>query len=136
MRVFIVAGLLVVASVAEAQTPVTIKQSLCTVSWTAPQTNADGTNLTDLKEYGVYVGTALNAMQTPTAVVPAPSPDPAAGATASWPCKTLPVGVNHFVQVDGVDTSGNRSVRTAPFGPFVLQDDASPAAPSGLLVGP
>ena len=134
VKALIVAAVLAVAIPASAQA---VNQATCLVSWTAPQTNADGTNLADLKEYGVYVGTALNLMTTVTAVVPAPNADPVAGATASWSCKALVPG-SYFVQVDAVDTTGNRSVRTAavPFS-VVVPDVVAPSAPTGLqVVGP
>jgi hypothetical protein len=121
---------------AQTQTPITVKQSTCTVTWDAPQANTDGTNLTDLKEYWVYVGTTLSGMTNVTAVVSAPAQDPAPGATASWPCKSLPIGVNHYVQIESVDTTGNRSARTAPLGPFVLLDDVSPLTPTSIRLGP
>lgn len=138
MRILLTIALLLVAGPAWAQTGVTVKQSTCTATWTAPQTNADGTNLADLKEYGVYVGVALNAMTTITAVVPAPAADPAAGATATWPCKSLVPG-SYFIQVDAVDTSGNRSARTAAV-PFVLIPDPDVVPPSApgvpVVAGP
>jgi len=114
-----------------AQGPV-INQSTCAMSWDAPQTNADGTNLTDLAGYRVYVAptlTALAALTTPTFTVAAAA-DPPAGATGTTLCKTLANGAWVWA-VTAFDTSTppNESARSAAF-PFVLRDDVSPAAPS------
>jgi len=114
---------------------VVVKQSTCSLGWTAPQTNADATNLADLAAYGVYVAatpSALAALTAPVAVVPAPALDPPAGASGIWPCKSLAPG-QYYVQLDAVDTAGNRSVRSAVV-PFVSADDVAPAAPTGLSV--
>ena len=135
---FVIAVALVfaAASVAWADGPV-VKQSTCTATWTAPQTNTDGTNLGDLKEYRIYVAptlAALAVLTVPTAVVPAPELDPPLGKTGSWPCKTLPLGQG-YATVTAADTAGNESVRATVF-PFILADDVSPQPPGNLLVGP
>ena len=114
-----------------------VKQSTCAVSWVAPQLSADGSNLADLKEYRVYYSAGITVPATvtaPIAIVPAPAQDPAAGATGTWPCKTLPLGQG-AVTVTATDTAGNESVRPASF-PFILADDVSPQAPQNLQVGP
>lgn len=129
----IVLAILVAPVLAWADGPV-VKQSTCVLTWEAPQTNADGTNLADLKEYGVYIGTAPNLMAAPVAVVPAPSSDPVAGVSISWSCSHLPLG-QQYAQVDAVDLAGNRSTRTALL-PFVLAEDVAPAAPTNLRIGP
>ena len=129
--------LLLVPAISWAQA-LTIKQSTCTATWTAPQTNTDGTNLNDLKEYRVYYGIsviALAASTVPVATVLAPELDPPAGKTGTWPCKTLPLGTG-FMAVTAADTAGNESAKSGAFGPFVLADDVSPQAPSGLTLGP
>jgi hypothetical protein len=131
---FILALLLLISTPVWAQGPV-INQSTCSMSWDAPQTNADGTNLTDLAGYRVYVApslTALAALTTPTFTVPAGAGDPPAGATGTTPCKTLANGA-WVVAVTAFDTSTppNESARSTPF-PFVLRDDVSPSVPSNV----
>lgn len=106
----------------------------CTITWTAPQTNADGTNLTDLKEYGVYIGANPAALTVPTAVVPAPSADPAVGATATYDCRALAVG-NYVAQIDAADANGNRSVRSAVV-PFSVTDGVAPSKPGDPVITP
>lgn len=117
-------------AVAEAQTGPVVKQSTCTATWPAPQVSADGTNLADLKEYRVYVASTVAGLTptlAPTAVVPAPAGDPAAGATGTWSCKSLAPG-QWFLTVAAADTSGNEGVRS-PISPFVSTDDVAPGAP-------
>ena len=124
---------LLIPSLAFAEGPI-LKQSACVLTWNVPQLNTDGSNLADLKEFGIYVGAALNAMTTPVAVVTVAVPDPAAGATASWSCAGLPIG-QKYAQIDAVDTAGNRSGRSAVL-PFELADDVSPQPPTNLRPGP
>lgn len=127
----LVALFLTLPLIAEAQTGPTVRQSTCTVTWPAPQTNADGTNLADLKEYRVYAASTaagLTPTLAPVAIVPAAFADPPAGALFVWPCKTLATG-QWFVTATAVDTSGNEGVRS-PIGPFVLIPDPDVVAPS------
>lgn len=135
--VLLLTVLLLVVSPAWADGPI-INQATCSGTWSAPQTNTDGTNLNDLKEYGVYVAPslpALAALTSPTAIIAAPQLDPPAGATAIWTgCRQLAVG-QFYMQVDAVDTSGNRSARSAT-APFVLADAVSPQAPGTPTFGP
>lgn len=114
---------------------VVVKQSTCTATWTAPQTNADGTNLADLREYRVFVAptaAGLTATLAPVAVVPAPALDPPAGATAQFSCKSLAPG-QWYITVSAVDTGGNEGVRS-PIVPFVSTDDVAPSAPGAPVV--
>lgn len=133
MRSLILAAtLLLLAVPASAQVVPVINQSTCSMSWDAPQTNADGTLLTDLAGYHVYVAptvAALATLTTPTFTVAAAG-DPPAGATGTTSCKTLANGAWVWAAT-AFDTStpANESVRTAAF-PFVLRDDVSPSAPS------
>ena len=133
MKFLVAAALLLLPTFAWADGAI-VKQSVCTATWDAPQTSADGTPLTDLKEYGVYVASVAVNPTAPIAVVSAPAGDPPAAAIVTWPCKSLVPG-QYYVQVDAVDTAGNRSGRS-PLVPFVSQDDVPPQAPSGLRVGP
>ena len=114
-----------------------VNQSTCLATWTAPQSNTDGSNLADLKEYGLYVAptrAALAALTAPLAIVAAPELDPPAGKTGVWPCATLALG-QWYIQVDAVDTASNRSARSG-VAPFVLRDAVSPQAPGTPTLGP
>ena len=91
MKTLLLFALLLVPTLAFAE-GVVVKQSTCMITWTAPQVNADGTPLADLKEYGVYLGPSPASLTAPVAVVAAPAPDPATGATASLSCKGLAPG--------------------------------------------
>lgn len=114
---------------------VVVAADKCSATWLAPQTNADGSNLADLKEYGVYVASsaaAVAALATPTYVVASPELDPATGRTVKWDCSNkLAIG-QYYAQIDAVDTSGNRGGRTVVV-PFVVRDAVSPQVP-GLPV--
>ena len=132
-RIF-AAALLLLPTLVWAQGPV-INQSTCTVSWDAPQTNGDASNLIDLAGYRVYAAptvAALAALTVPTATVPAPVADPPAGATGTWSCRSLAPGL-WVVAASAFDTAvpPNESGRTAAF-PFVQRDDVSPSAPSNV----
>lgn len=138
-KVLIALGLLLISFTLIAAPALAATTANCTVTWTAPQTSVDGSNLADLKEYGVYVTLANTAFPaTPTAVVTAPALDPVAGATALWDCKNLAVG-SYIVQVDAVDTGGLRSPRSGVV-PFSLTapppPNVAPSAPVGLQVIP
>lgn len=132
MRTIIAAAVLLLASSVAWADGVVVNQATCQATWTAPQTNTDGTNLADLREYGVYVAATLQdlaALTAPTAIVAAPELDPPAGKTMTWlGCRQLAVG-QWYAQIDAVDTSGNRSARTVPPVPFVVRDAVSPQAP-------
>ena len=97
--------------------------SACRISWIAPTTNADGTPLTDLAGYRVYVGTAPGVYGVATATVVQPA--------TTWPCGTLSNGQKYTV-VTAVDLAGNESIRSTEV-PFVL-DTIAPAAPSEVTV--
>ena len=111
-----------------------VKQSTCLASWDAPQTNTDGSNLNDLKEYRVYYapGITVPANIAPFVILPAPELDPPSGRQGQWACRTLPLGQGALA-VTAVDTAGNESARSNPF-PFVLADDVAPLAPANLRV--
>jgi hypothetical protein len=105
-----------------------------TLTWDAPQTNTDGTQLTDLKEYRVYVGTSPSGPWTQVAVIVAPDANPIAGATAAsllstW--GTLASPGNYYTTVVAVDTSLNVGPVAIPV-PFVLGDAVAPSSPLNL----
>ena len=123
--ILLAAALLLLPALAWAQGPV-INQSTCTVSWTAPTTNADGTPLTDLAAYRIYEGTG----GLPVVTVLSPTTTPAPATTVTTPCRSWAVGP-HSITVSAADVSDSESVRTSAF-PFVLRDDVPPSAPSNV----
>lgn len=132
--------LLVLAVPALAAGPV-IRPSACTGSWTAPQLNTDGSALTNLKEYRLYIAPEqvdITTVTTPFLVIAAPEADPPAGKVMTLPvgwCKTIAVG-QMYAQVEAVSATGALSPRTPPY-PFVLALDVLPQAPTNFqLVGP
>jgi len=152
MRTLILlAALLLLPTLAGAE-GVEVFKSTCKATVTAPQTKADGTNLDNLKEYGVYVADSTAALvkakpkavkpgalvgAAPMATVPAAEPDPIAARTATWDCSGLSLG-QKYIQFDAVNVNGTRSVRTAAL-PFLLKadpppPDVGPSAPTGLSV--
>jgi hypothetical protein len=80
------------------------------VSWTAPSTNANGTPLTDLAGYHLYLATA-----TPTCpgggfhAVSSSTSTPPAGQTVSSRVTGLTTSTTYFVRITAVDASGNES---------------------------
>jgi hypothetical protein len=84
------------------------------VSWTAPTTNANGTRLTDLFGYRLYLATT-----TPTCpgggshAVSSSTSTPPAGQTVSSRVTGLTASTTYFVRVTAVDTSGNESACSA-----------------------
>lgn len=80
------------------------------LSWNAPTTNADGTRLSDLAGYRVYMGTATPAC--PSAAfhaVSSPIRTPASGQTVSTSITALSAGTTYVVRITAVDTTGNES---------------------------
>jgi hypothetical protein len=80
------------------------------LTWTAPTTNADGSPLTDLAGYRIYVGMSFltcpgQSYFSMASSTSAPSPGQAIGARVSG----LAGGVAHSVRVTAVDQSGNES---------------------------
>jgi List-Bact-rpt repeat protein/centrosomal CEP192-like protein len=80
------------------------------LTWNAPTTSADGTPLTDLSSYRIYLGTS-----TPTCpsasfhTVSSPTSAPSTGATVSTRIAGLTAGTTYFARVTAVDLAGNES---------------------------
>ena len=101
-RLVALGGLLAWASVASAAS--------LTAEWTAPVTNVDGSPLTDLASYRVYVaapGPPCPALSY--VVVPAPSAAPAPGTTVRTVLTNLTPMTLYHVQVTALDATGNES---------------------------
>lgn len=100
----------------------------CRLEWDAPTTNTDGSALTDLATYRVYVNTAPGAPRgTPTATVTAASATPAPGTLVPWPCSLLTDG-QKYAYVTALDLAGNESANSNEV-PFVF-DAKAPVAPA------
>ena len=79
-------------------------------SWTAPTTNTDGSQLTDLAAYRVYFGASATPCPTGSFVtVPTPSATPPAGQTVGTRLTGLANNTVYNISVAAVDTSGNPS---------------------------
>ena len=84
-----------------------------TATVTQPQTNTDGSNLTDLALIRFCAGTSPTAPLTTCVTVAAPAGDPAAGATSSTPLSAFSLAADgqYYVDAEAEDTAGNRSAR-------------------------
>ena len=79
-------------------------------SWIAPTTNTDGSPLTDLASYRVYVGSATTPCPgTAFFQVASPASSPAPNTTLSFRLTGLPTGIPSYVSVSAIDQSGNES---------------------------
>ena len=80
------------------------------VTWSAPTTNADGTRLTDLAGYRVYLGTSPPACPgTPFSTVSSSTTTPSSGQTVSTVLTGLTAGATYYARITAVDSSGNES---------------------------
>ena len=84
------------------------------VSWTAPVTNADGSALTDLSGYRVYMGTSTPSCPSSSYhTVSSPTSTPAANQRVSTTITGLNAGTTYSVRITAVDRSGNQSACSA-----------------------
>lgn len=99
----------------------------CSLTWQAPITNEDGTPLTDLSHYNLYISQTKGQFTTPTVAVPAASPAPAAGTDVTYDCRglTLTAGQKWWT-VRAVDQVGNISANGMP-APEAVADGATQA---------
>jgi len=87
----------------------------CGMEWIAPTTNTDGTPLTDLALYYVYVSSTAGQFTVVTATIPSPSTTPAPNTVIKWDCRTAGLTDGQkWATVKAVDTAGNPSVNGAP----------------------
>jgi Divergent InlB B-repeat domain/Cep192 domain 4 len=85
-----------------------------TLEWEAPTTNADGTRLTDLGSYRIYLGTSSPACPSASFfTVASPTSSPTSGQTLSRVVASLSAGTTYFARVTAVDGSGNESACSA-----------------------
>jgi hypothetical protein len=92
---------------------VTSEAAVLDLSWTAPTTNADGSRLTDLAGYRVYIATSTPACPGSSFhAVPSSTSSPSSGQTVSRTITGLNAGTTYWVRVTAVDSSGNQSACT------------------------
>ena len=78
-------------------------------SWTAPVKNADGTPLTDLAGYRVYVGTSTPTCPSSSFLsVTSPTSTPSANQTVRTTITGLTAGTTYSMRVTAVDRSGQQ----------------------------
>lgn len=99
-----------------------------TLIWDAPTTNADGTPLTDLAGYHVYISQAQTGPWTQVATVAAPA---AQSLVSTWGPLT---NGQYWATVRAYDLAGNASDMDAPV-PFVSGDVVAPSPPVNLRFG-
>jgi hypothetical protein len=93
---------------------VSVEAASLSVTWNAPATNADGTPLTDLASYRIYLATSSPACPgTPFRTVTAPTTTPTAGETVSTVVTGLIAGTTYFSRITAVDAAGNESTCSA-----------------------
>jgi len=93
------------------------------IGWNAPVVNADGTPLTDLASYRVYLGTSAPACPgTPFRTVTSSTTTPPSGQTVSTVVTGLTAGTTYFARITAVDSAGNESTCT-PAASGVAQGD-------------
>jgi hypothetical protein len=99
LGVLLVAALLLVADRVGAGT--------LDVTWNAPTTNADGTPLTDLANYRVYIGTPCpgDGYRSVASATPAPP----SGSVVAYAAVGLLAGTIYATQVTALDDAGNES---------------------------
>ena len=95
------------------------------LTWNAPTTNADGTPLTDLANYRVYLATAAPSCPSPSFLtVSSPTSTPPAGQAVASRVTALTGGVTYFARITAVDSTGNES-SCSPSASGVAQVDFS-----------
>jgi hypothetical protein len=90
--------------------PAVVHAAHVNLQWTAPSTNTDGSQLTDLASYRIYYKAGSGACGAATSqTLPAPLPNPIPGSVVSYQLGGLTTGSTYFVQVSAVDASGTES---------------------------
>jgi Cep192 domain 4 len=86
-----------------------------TLTWSAPTTNADGSRLTDLATYRIYLGTSTPACPSASFfTVSSPTASPASGQTMSTGVTSLDAGTTYYTRITAVDASGSESACSVP----------------------
>jgi hypothetical protein len=96
------AGVIITAASADAAS--------VSLTWNAPTTNADGSALTDLGSYRIYLGTATPSCPSASFLtVASPTSTPPNGQVVSTRVASLTAGATYFVRISAVDSAGNES---------------------------
>ena len=105
------------------------------LDWTAPSTNVDGSQLTDLASYRIYYGTGSGACGAASSQTLAASlPNPIPGTVVSYQLGGLTTGTTYFVQVSAVDAGGNESACSNEVSATAQADGADTTAPTGSIL--
>jgi hypothetical protein len=109
-----------------------------TATWTAPNSNTDGSPLTELVLYRVYYSIFDAPCPGDTfAEVVSPSSTPAANETISFQLTGLTAGAFYTVSVTAVDAYGNESACSDTASAVALDDSAvTPTAPDNSATTP
>jgi hypothetical protein len=102
------------------------------VSWTAPVTSSDGSPLTDLAHYRLYVGTSTPSCPGPSFhTIASTTSAPSSNQRVSTTISGLTAGATYVVRVSAVDRSGNESGCSAAANGTA--DPALSVSPSGAV---
>jgi Divergent InlB B-repeat domain len=94
-----------------------VEAASLSLGWNAPTTNTDGTQLSDLDGYRVYMATSVPAPTCPSSsyiFVASPTSAPSPGAALSYRLASLTAGATYSVAITAVDLGGLESQCTAP----------------------
>lgn len=94
------------------------------VTWSAPTTNVDGSSLTDLTSYNIYMGASASNMS---------AIGHTKAGTTSFTTQPLGVGTYYFT-VSAVNSSGVESDKTGPVSTVISAPAKTPNAPTNLKV--
>jgi hypothetical protein len=108
---FLLVGLILAGSIVATAR---VEAASMTVSWLAPTANADGTPLTDLAGFRIYIATSTPPCPSASFfTVPSPTTTPAPGQTVSSIVTQLTAGTTYVTRVTAVDAQGNESACSA-----------------------
>jgi hypothetical protein len=100
------------------------------LAWTGPTTNADGTSLTDLAGYRIYLASAVPPRcpdASTGAAVASSAPAPITGEAVAYQIPGLAAGTTYVALITAVDSSGNESGCAGPVSGVAWADlDVSP----------
>ena len=102
------------------------------IDWTAPTQNVDGSPLTDLASYNVYIGTSTRTYGTP---IPIADPLATSALNLSFALVGVQDGDQVFVAMTAVDDDGNESAFSNEVVKTVsVVDDIAPNAPAVITI--
>jgi hypothetical protein len=126
---FLLVGLILAGSIVATAR---VEAASVTVNWLAPTTNADGTQVTDLAGFRIYLATSTPPCPSASFVtVPSPTTTPAPEQAVSRIITGLTAGTTYFASVTAVDTAGNESACSDPASGMASGSDTAPSSPLG-----